>query len=269
MVTDTTLGGTKLMQNRTFILIFAMQLFIAFASEAHAQDNFPNLITDGELQPYHSDICHLDVDRRFGSGALSTGVLIEGRFLITAAHNIHDYNFIRRVNGIKVRCGEAIVGKDEPALELTRSEITASRFVAPNYRWRRNKSKEFSYDYAFLDLGVDLTETSFFDVTHFDQVDASQGLFVAGYPGKNLCGDPEICDARHLYEGHGDYEPSSLPDRIEYAVKTARGMSGGPVWAVNDGQNFLVGVHVTGKGARVINDSFLGHWRNWRDSRAN
>lgn len=203
-----------------------------------------------ELFPDHvpSNICYLRTVRAvrlfgFRSGYNSAGTLIEGKYLVTAAHNLYD-SWRTKLISVQVSC------KDENGTVVTsvvdRSGIEQTR-NAGHY------DRKFPTDYAFLKLNNPLAVKESVTLNPAARIDEIDTIEVAGYPGGKL------------KYGAGDVKKPILDDStFYYSVDTAKGMSGGPVWAIHHGVGSLVGVHVSEGRARVVDSRLINDFENWK-----
>lgn len=186
------------------------------------------------VPPPLDSICHLFVRRRRGlvtsSQNNSSGVLLRGRYVLTAAHNVHS-TMLSKVVSIEVSVGKATAGGEHavPAQDWR---------VASDYGWR-----DFERDFAVLRLPTEVAVTRPF-VLRADSVptDAPVTVRIAGYPG---AGGGER-NGKNLFVGAGPASVEAGSAFVDYGVDTETGNSGGPVWIEDaDGVPSIVGVHVT------------------------
>ena len=220
------------------------------------------------------DVCHLQVQRR-KSARTGSGVLIEGRYLITAAHNVADVNPFNRVRQIDVRCGVTNAMDAPVDVSIQADELGAKRFV-PAYRgWAFRTSERTKHDYAFLDLGTELTSEGSFVLGRLEQCDTvNGGLILAGYPG----GDTRIAggykdDGYKLYQGEGLYRGMANAFVFSFGLNTFTGNSGGPIWCDAGGQETLIGVLVSGSSGRgpgfgrAVDEAMADHFGAFKRTR--
>lgn len=224
---------------------------------------FPMASTSGPL----ANVCHLTTTRRsiqtlWFTNITSTGsaALVDGRYLITAAHNVADYPAGNRLQSVEVRCNVAAAESAPADVVLNRTEI-ADRVTVPSYEWRaHSKDKKYEFDYAFVDLGRDLGIRGEFVLDPSVLPESGDAVHVGGYPGDG------ISDAYTLHQGTGrvTHRDHNL---VTYEMRTATGNSGGPVWLMRDERPHLVAVHVADRMGRVLNSTFYRDWQRWRAER--
>jgi V8-like Glu-specific endopeptidase len=242
----------------------------AFGNYSYSEDSSPRLSPSqlnqqspsASLAAPLNNVCHLKTKRRnikrlwlWELSNDSSAALIDGRYLITAAHNVFDYP-ISRLTQIDVRCNTLTTDQAQIDATLFRQAIKKS-VDAPKYEYKVfNKTGAFEYDFGFVDLGKDLGLKQEFLVDRNIQPNIGETVFIGGFPGGN------IGNASTLYSGSGvivDIDTNLLT----YDIKTATGNSGGPVWIVRAGKKYIVGVHVSPSRARLFNTSFHDQWEAW------
>lgn len=224
-------------------------------------------------------VCFLKVNRRIGSllkqDGSATGALVDGRFVITAAHNIVDAPYpLGRVDTIEVAVGEVHAGEG--------SSIVPPKdywSLAPRFRWRpktigdpRGSSFMIQHDYGFVDLGEELKVGNSFELGAPHSLKVGDIIKVAGYPegGARVHG----ANGKRLFQASGKITAVTA-NLFSYDVVTARGMSGAPVWVERGGRRILVGVHVgsdfggeKGAVARRVDSALICDWNRWKSLRA-
>lgn len=215
-------------------------------------------VTSETYRAPYDNVCHLSSNRSTGSA-----VLIEGRYLITAAHNLSDYSGFSRVKRLEVRCG-VLAKEGAEALVFDRPEIKKNRAI-PRYSFNPlYRRAQFKNDYAFFDLGKVISAQNHFQLSAFP-AGTTMSVSIAGYPGGSVCDNCHM-----LFVGKGETSGAVHRSNFEYNVTTATGNSGGPVWYEKpNGKYALAGIHVAPSRARVVDDVFLDDWKNWVDGRAN
>lgn len=214
------------------------------ATTANAQSTQREVISPvtGSLE----SVCHLRATRPrvlwLGGQANSSGVIYQGRFLITAAHNVYSPSY-NRLTSLKVSCGVA------DAAQGQHIDIDLSRIrVAPGYFWRR-----FGRDFAVVELPQSFTVQRPFSLDS-EATDFSN-LNIAGFPGTNDATDR--MNGERMFTGTGT--GSAVGRLLSYQILTFAGNSGGPVWNETPTGPALVGVHVLGPEgqARRVDQGFL------------
>ena len=210
-------------------------------------------------------VCHLKTTRRgprtlwlWESQNTGSAALIENRFLLTAAHNVFDYP-ANKLTSISVTCGETDTAASKALVTLDRQQIKTSVHV-PRYEYRiRNEPKNYEFDYAFIDLGKDISQISEFSLGPINP--NIQKVFIGGYPGNR------ISTGDKLHSGNST-ETFADQNRLSYDIYTATGNSGGPIWTQGtEGIYPIIAVHVTDSGGRLVNDTLISDWNAWRQTR--
>lgn len=240
----------------------------SFSYNDYSQPKAPQSFEDqsvvsGSLNAPLDSVCHLTTTRKnyktlwFGNTPYTgSAALINGRFLITAAHNVYDYPF-SYLTSVSVSCAVKSVSNESVQIKLDREKILRNISI-PRYEFKViNRSKKYEFDYAFIDLGKNITVDSGFHIPEQSAINVGDSVNISGYPGGL------ISDAHTLHKGTGVI--SDIDGNLaSYSLNTATGNSGGPIW-IYDGNNqyYLVAVHVKNYGGRVINESFLSDWKDW------
>lgn len=196
------------------------------------------------------NVCHLSTARFPWGGGSSTGVLFEGRYILTAGHNI--YQDISRLKRVTVRCG----------VTTARSDLRCDR--DPNCQevakgWQTMDAQHYDlfnlvnqHDYGVIRLNTPIATTT--PVTLADAVPAIGGkLLLAGYPaGKS------VYDGRTMTSASAQVtEVNDVSGKLEYNINTFTGNSGGPVWQVlPDGSYKLLAIHIQPSEGRLVNTEF-------------
>lgn len=204
-----------------------------------------------DLFPDHlpDNICYLQTTRAARIVGIRThwhsaGTLIGGEYLVTAAHNVYDSARSTLV-GMTVAC-KSTTG------EIVRS--TLSRADIEHTREVSHYDRTFATDYAFLRLPRPLPVAEEAVLNRDVDLGSLPQVEVAGYP-----------DGVLRYGAGPITSPNRQRETFSYGVDTAKGMSGGPVWArLPDGRVLLVGVHVMEAGARRVDAGMLGRFDAWR-----
>lgn len=215
-----------------------------------------------ELSSPLGGVCHLTTTRRnikklWIGDIISNGsaALVQGRYLITAAHNVYDYP-LGWLDNVDVSCNTKQASEATVNVSLNREQIKKQVSV-PRYAWRMHGAeKKYEFDFAFVDLGKDLEHGAEFQVDDKVIPQIGEELFLGGYPGGT------ISDAHTLHVGKGKVVDINL-NLMTYDVLTAKGNSGGPVWLKRDNKYYLVGVHVSDCKARLLNESFFSAWNEF------
>ena len=212
-------------------------------------------------------VCHLRTQRKralfFSGGATGSAVLVENRYLVTAAHNVADFPGGISSNGhrIEVRCGVTHVDENTPAdTILYRSEIRNGAVSAPRYRYNPLRpSNAFFNDFAFVDLGADFASTQSSQLMILDAAQMSSPFILSGYPGEDY-------DGNTLYSTH--VTPTNLSSSfLDYDFDTRTGNSGGPVFVEAGDDHHVVAIHVTEGRGRVIDAELIADFERWKSTR--
>jgi secreted trypsin-like serine protease len=195
----------------------------------------------------YESVCHLRTARTrvawAGSTANGSGVLYQGRYVITAAHNVYSpwYN---RLTSLRVTCGVGDVA-DAPHLQVDPGRVR----VSAGYFWRR-----FNRDFAVIELPAPINVSMPFRLGGIPAIGSS--VRIAGFPGS--ADDADRMNGERLFSGVGPRTDSA--PLMSYAIATFTGNSGGPVWIDTANGPALAGVHVSGSdggSARAVDDEFL------------
>lgn len=203
------------------------------------------------------NLCQLTVRRGallglVGSTYNSSAVLYQGRFLLTAAHNVYGGS----LRSIDVRCGTA----DASSGPVTAHILPDATAYAASYRGHG----DYRHDLGMIRLPAPVTLSAGVPpVVLADTLPVTgTNVRLSGYPGQRI-NDPErLANAKRLFSGTGVVLDEARPGLIAYFIHTTTGNSGGPVWVERpDNSLQLVGIHVVGyfsrgAGARQVDDWF-------------
>jgi len=193
----------------------------------------------------------------FGSFGRGTGVVIDGQFMITVAHNLRDEE-LGRVT--EVEAGGGVNGKG-------RAWTVSSAYLMRQSEGGRKKSDPLllENDFGFIELEESVTGGPVFNLDRMMAVAVAKGavVHVAGYAGGK-----ELLSSTGRVTG----VRGSL---FSYEAKTRKGMSGSPVWVERNGRRVLVGIHLgsdiggfEGAVARRVDRGLIGEYDRWVASRA-
>ncbi len=211
-----------------------------------------NTTSNEELFPEKvpGNICYLKTTRKshlLGSKSSynATGTIIDQNHIVTAAHNVYDsfWTDLVEVSVTYKSSNGAIVTTVIP-LEVIEETRKVSHY-----------DEKFPQDYAFLYFEEPAQVGNSISLNTSTPIDSIEGIKVAGYPGGKL-----------TYGEGMVTKPIPGDSTFYYDVDTAKGMSGGPVWASVDGKDILVGVHVSEGRARVIDEALVEDFENWKQS---
>ena len=191
------------------------------------------------VAPPLTNVCRLQVARRHGpfpaGGDSASGAYIGGGLILTAAHVLHS-NFGTTVADVHAECG------------VLEHQDGGGRLDGFRRTWVSDPD-----DYSFGCLAEDTAllrvpdaAPSAFDIAPDGlTLTQRQEVHLGGYPGGDY---PEKGNA--LYSATGSI--LAVTDTfIEYAISTATGNSGGPVWIEDGARHVIVGVHVSGDGKNL------------------
>lgn len=172
------------------------------------------------------------------SQAVGSGFLIGPRVVLTAGHNMYD-------PWLGGWASEIVV--EFPGL----AGIPAQTFEPINFWVNADSSSQDRglsvYDYAVVVLGQRIdTLVPVLRLHDGAPLPAGTVLSVSGTPSDRDVPQytGRFCQGQNFIE-FPSFWASFLPHRLFYAVRTMRGMSGGPVWTAGAGGAVAVGVHTS------------------------
>lgn len=210
-------------------------------------------IASTRVYPWRA-ICALSITAANGSQFIGTGWLISPRTVVTAGHCVFMHDAGGWVRSIKViaGCNDA----DEPYGTQVGSDF---RSVTG---WTASKNRE--YDYGAIILPASSRpgdQAGYFGIaTRSDAFLMDSALNLSGYPG----------DKGGRQQWFMAQRPKAVTDRvITYDIDTMGGQSGSPVWILQDGQRYGVGVHTNGSGsgnsATRIGSAVFSNLLSWKN----
>jgi V8-like Glu-specific endopeptidase len=240
-------------------------------------------------------LCFLRMNRKyvafFDQIAISTGVLLDRRYVVTAGHNLFNASYPwGRIKNIEIAVGrEDISGMtlDEFDGQVSGGKVEEGAIpsdgiwtVAPKFHWSPStwlkpsvSNQMIQHDYGFIDMGKDFQGQSVFTLGGSGEAELKVGdlVKVAGYPG-----DPRRVSGatgERLYYAEG--RVTKIKENLfSYSVITAKGLSGAPVWVEKGRKKIIVGVHVgsdfgdeKGAVARIVDSTFIHDWNRWKGRR--
>ena len=190
----------------------------------------------------------------FGSGALIAGDLV-----LTCAHNCfykhyEDNIFISQEEVQNLKFYPSPSGKIEKILWGKRAHY-------PEDYAETSKDKHNRYDFAVLELAEDLSHYGCFgvDSSPNNYRREKQKLILAGYPkGKQVMKDTRDASTWSVamqWDHNEDQEMETLMEEefLKYKILAAKGNSGSPVFKEENGEIYIVGVHIGGSEAEQYN----------------
>lgn len=210
-------------------------------------------VTNTRLYPWRA-ICSLRILAANGARYIGTGWLVSPRTVITAGHCV----FLHDAGGW-ARSIDVIPGMNDADRPFGSHTGTMLKSVTG---WTQGKNREFDYGAIILPPasrpGV---QTGTFGFAVRDDAFLRNALLnLSGYPG----------DKGGAQQWFHALKPKALSGRvITYDIDTVGGQSGSPVWILQNGQRYAVGVHTNGAASgnsatRVVSDMFnnLVNWKN-------
>jgi glutamyl endopeptidase len=198
-------------------------------------------------------ICSLKITAADGRRFIGTGWFVSARTLITAGHCV----FMHEAGGW-VRSIEVIPGLNDASRPFGSAVATQFRSVTG---WTQSKKRESDYGAIILPENArlgDQTGTFGFAIRN-DAFLTSAKLNLSGYPG-DKGGNQQWFMAQ---------KATSVSQRvITYDIDTMGGQSGAPVWVLQDGKRYAVGVHTnghsSGNSATRIESNVYARIDEWR-----
>lgn len=202
-------------------------------------------------------ICGLKITAANGSRFIGTGWLIAPRTVITAGHCVFMHN-----EGGWARSIEVVPGLNDAARPYGSASSGALRSVTG---WTQSRNREFDYGAIILPGNARLGDrTGWFGLAVRDDAFLrAASLNLSGYPG-DKGGNQQWFMAQRT---------KSVSARvITYEIDTMGGQSGSPVWILQSGQRFGVGVHTngasSGNSATRINTDVFNRMMAWKNEGA-
>jgi glutamyl endopeptidase len=210
-------------------------------------------VTNTTVYPWRA-ICALGIIAANGRRFIGTGWMISPRTVVTAGHCV----FLHEEGGW-ARSITVIPGCND-ALEPFGSHVgTDLRSVTG---WTSSKKREYDYGAIILPPSSrpGATTGTFGFATRTDSFLLNAALNLSGYPG----------DKGGRQQWFMAQRPKSVSERvITYNIDTMGGQSGSPVWVLENGQRYGVGVHTNGSSSgnsatRIASGVFnnLSNWKN-------
>jgi len=294
-------GRYRLNKIRLWLAIVSFVPLVAIPgcapSSSRKEIRRPSVAPDQKMSPAAAidGICYLKMNRKYAAIldqiAISSGVLLDGRYVLTAGHNLFNASYPwGRVDTIEVLVGKpdvSKVGRDYVDALVSGGRVERGAIpldgvwtVAPRFEWSIStwlkpsaSNRMIQHDYGFIDLGGSFPERTSYTLNSSTGIELKVGdvVKVAGYPGdsKKIKG----ATGSRLFEGEGRVTAIG-PNLFTYNVATARGLSGAPVWIEKGGRKIVVGVHVgsdfdgeKGAMARRVDGKLIRDWKSWKSRR--
>ncbi len=204
------------------------------------------LDTTTALYPF---ICLLQI--KFGTGieGHATGTLINGKYVLTAAHNVHNKQYGKAV--------EVTVIPGQNADLKPFGEFQMKRFFVPDEYAANPASipaeeenivqEDHVYDYALIELKDTDNRQNPLSIYVATDEELTQGdASITGYPGDKPAGT--------MWEASGQlYINQNAPALLFYQISTFRGNSGSSVIKNIDKKSFITAIHVAGSSEENTN----------------
>jgi V8-like Glu-specific endopeptidase len=193
----------------------------------------------------YENVCHLLITRFPGGTFDGSAVLYRGRYLLTAGHNT--YQDRSRIRRIEVRCGVADAREPGASVQTVEAWQTLD---ADGFDWFGFPDE---HDFGVIRLNEPIATTRQVELADCPPPKATP-VRLAGYPGRPIGDAKTLKQAVAPITGYGD-------GTVSYAIETAKGNSGGPVWREPgpgaDGNVELVAIHVQPGRGRVVDRHFI------------
>jgi len=205
------------------------------------------------LYPWRA-ICALRITAANGRQYIGTGFFVSPRTVITAGHCVYMHN-----EGGWARSIEVIPGMNDAARPFGSAVSRTLRSVSG---WTQSRNREFDYGAIILPANARLGDrTGFFGfAVRNDAALRTAALNLSGYPG----------DKGGAQQWFMAQRAKALSARvITYDIDTMGGQSGSPVWVMEGGARYAVGIHTNGAGsgnsATRIEGSVFARLSDWKN----
>jgi len=212
-----------------------------------------NRIINTAVFPWRA-ICALRITAQNNRQFIGTGWLISARTVLTAGHCV----FMHEEGGW-AKSIQVIPGCNDAAQPFGLHVGTALRSVSG---WTSSKNRDFDYGAIILPPSARPGDaTGYFGLAVRNDSSLSGGtLNLSGYPS----------DKGGRQQWFMAQRPKALSNRvITYDIDTVGGQSGSPVWLLQDGQRYGVGVHtngsVSGNSATRVNTEVFSQVTSWKN----
>lgn len=199
----------------------------------------------------------------FGRTGRATGAIIDGRHVVTAAHNLVNCE-LGALKSVEVEHGGGRFQIDRSAsgrLPWTVASLYRTREATGSHLM--SDEALVRHDFAFLKADSRMTEGGVFQLDQgmASRIGVGDEVQVAGFPGGG---------AIRKASGRVTVVSGNL---FGYGIRTGKGLSGAPVWIERGRVKFLVGIHVgsdlagiEGAVARRVDEELIREFRRWARS---
>jgi len=196
-------------------------------------------------------ICSLLIRTKTGKNYIGTGWMVGPGTVITAGHCIYIHN-----EGGWAQHVDVIPGRNGTLRPY--GTIRSSNFRSVT-GWTNDRNRNNDYGAIILNTKIGNTVGYFGYAYKSDSFIKAQTLNLSGYPG-DKGGDTQWHHAR---------KAKSVSTRvITYDIDTAGGQSGSPVWYMENGNRYAIGIHTnghsSGNSATRIVKAVFDNIKNWK-----
>lgn len=197
-------------------------------------------------------ICSLVMRTKTGKTYIGTGWMVGPGTVMTAGHCVYFHE-----EGGWPEYIDVIPGKNG---SLQTYGVIRSKSFRSVKGWTRNKNRNNDYGAIILDTKIGNTVGYFGYATRSDSFIKGRNLNLSGYPG----------DKGGTTQWYHSKEAKSVNDRvITYDIDTMGGQSGSPVWFVENGNRYAIGIHTHGptggNSATRIVKAVFDNIKNWKN----
>ena len=198
-------------------------------------------------------ICSLRIRTRTGKTYVGTGWFINARTVMTAGHCVYLHNEGGWAQSITV-----MPGRNGSSLPYGASTATSFRSVTG---WTTGPNPDFDYGCIILPTRNRLgARTGSFGFAYMGDSSLKQKyLNLSGYPADKPAGTQWY---------HHRRVKRVTSRRVFYDIDTMGGQSGSPVWYINNGKRYAVGIHAygasTGNSATRITKPVFNLMKTWK-----
>ena len=151
-----------------------------------------------------------------------------------------------------------------PSGNITRVVEVKKAYYLEDYV-NTKQDEHYKYDFAILELAEDLSDHGYFGVDSSEnnyEPAKKQKLILAGYPKKEQkiidSNDPKTWDVSMQWDHNKDQEIETIMDEeefIKYKIEAAKANSGSPVFKEENGEVYMVGIHIGGSKTKQYNQA--------------